>query len=85
MIASGTTTATIPNFPQTERRKKCPATILVMMSERVDRIPLHPSSTLIVMFDNTNTKPSRITGTPSSENPMSVTSVELHCRNTIIV
>src|SRR6266850_6072431 len=80
-IASGTTTATSPPFAQGDRRKKCPATRLVMKSERADRMPLHSSATWIVKFDKLNTNPCRKTGTPRSENRMSVASAELRCRN----
>src|SRR2546422_10885762 len=80
-IASGTTTATSPIFPQADRRKKCPATRLVMKRERADRMPLHCSATWIVKFDRLNRNPCRKTGTPTTENRTSVASAELRCRN----
>src|SRR5467141_1036610 len=83
-IASGTTTATSPIFDQADRRKKCPATRLVMKRERADRMPLHSSATWIVKFDRLNTNPCRRTGTPRNENRASVASVELRCRNPTI-
>src|SRR5262249_27936790 len=74
-------TAASPIFAQVERRKKCPATRLVMKRARNDRMPLHSSATWIVKFGRLNTSPCRKTGMPRTENRTAVVSAELRCRN----